>query len=144
MPGATNQTEGQMLTPPNVQNGPEETEASCSTPSHSPSQTPASRLMFDNPETQYCLEIQVTLTKEEGATPPPSHAWLAPMVEDMLPDSKSGLTEVIVTGPGWTILFYGRWSLGDGLSLGKAQDAMFTLSGSLVGLASKPNSMSML
>ena len=32
----------------------------------------------------YCLEIQVTLTDELGDTPPPLHAWMAPVVEDML------------------------------------------------------------
>ena len=84
--------------------------------------------MPDHPETQYCLEIQVTLTKDGEIAPPPSHAWQAPVVEDMLWHGKSGLTEVVVTGPGWAILFYKRWRLGEGLSLGKMQDAMFTLS----------------
>ena len=42
------------------------------------------------------------------------------MVEDILCDSKAGLTEVIVMGPDWAILFYGRQSLGEGLSLGEA------------------------
>ena len=46
----------------------------------------------------------------------------------MLWDGKSGLTEAVVMGPGWAILFYRRWSLGEGFSLGKAWDAMFTLS----------------
>ena len=35
--------------------------------------------------------------------------------------------EEVVTSPSWAILFYGQQSLGEGLSLGKAQDAMFTL-----------------
>ena len=52
-------------------------------------------------------------------------------VEYMLWDGKSGLTEVAVTGPGWTILFYGRQSLGEGLSLDEAQDTTFTLSGAI-------------
>ena len=34
-------------------------------------------------------------------------------------------------GPGWAVLFYGRQSLGEGLSLGKAHDTMFMLSGAL-------------
>ena len=46
-------------------------------------------------------------------------------------DGKSGLTEGIVMGTGWSVLFYGRQSLGEGLSLGEVQDAMFTLSGAL-------------
>ena len=32
----------------------------------------------------YCLEIQVTLIDELRDTPPPSHTWMAPVVEDML------------------------------------------------------------
>ena len=36
-----------------------------------------------------------------------------------------------MTGPGWAILFYGWQSLGEGLSLGEAQDAMFTLLGAI-------------
>ena len=87
--------------------------------------------MPNHPETQYCLEIQVTVTEEGGATPPPPHAWQVSMVEDMLCDGKAGLTEAIVMGPGQAMLFYGRQSLGEGLSLGEAQDAMFTLSGAL-------------
>ena len=34
-------------------------------------------------------------------------------------------------GPGRAILFYGRPSLGEGLSLGEAHDAMFTLPGAI-------------
>ena len=33
---------------------------------------------------KHCLEIQVTLTDELGDAPPPSHSWMAPVVEDML------------------------------------------------------------
>ena len=40
--------------------------------------------MPECPETPYCLEIQVISTEDGGKTPPPSHAWQAPMVEDML------------------------------------------------------------
>ena len=65
--------EGHTLTPPNGQVGPEEMEASSRAPSHSPSQSPANRQMPDQPETQYCLEIQVNPTKDGGATPPPPH-----------------------------------------------------------------------
>ena len=65
--------------------------------------------------------------EDGGTTPPPPHAWQAPVVEDMLHDGKSGLTEAIMIGPGWAILFYGRQSLGEELSLGKAHDAIFML-----------------
>ena len=46
----------------------------------------------------------------------------------MLWDAKSGLTEAVVMGPGQAILFYGMQSLGEGLCLGEAWDAMFMLS----------------
>ena len=92
-------------------------EASGSAPSCSPSQSMVRRLTPDHLKTWYCLEIQVTLTEEEGAIPPPPHAWQVPVVEYMLHDSKAGLTEVIVMGPGWTMLFYGWQSLGELLSL---------------------------
>ena len=76
--------------------------------------------MPDCPETQYCLEIQVTLLEEGRATPPSPHTWQVPVVEDMLCDRKAGLTEVIVMGPDWAMLFYGWHSLGEWPSLGLA------------------------
>ena len=54
-------------------------EADSSPPSHC--HGPLSR---GHPNARYCLEIQVTLTEELGAIPPPSHSWMAPLVEDML------------------------------------------------------------
>ena len=77
----------------------------------------------------YCLEIQVTLTDELGDTPPPLHAWMAPVVEDMLQEARAGLTEAVVIGPGRAILFYGRCSMGEGLKVDKARDATFLLTG---------------
>ena len=53
-----------------------------------------------------------------------------PQVEDTLCYARTGLTEAVVTGPGRAVLFYGRCSLGEGLSLGKARDARFVLTGS--------------
>ena len=71
--------------------------------------------------------------------PPPPHAWTVPLVEDMLCYARTGLTEAIVTGPGRAILFYGRQSLGEGLSLGKARDAAFAyLLGWALGLGNQP------
>ena len=64
--------------------------------------------MLDLPKTQYCLEIQMILTEDGGAMPPPLHTWQAPVVEDMLQDGKSGLTEAGVMGPDWAIPFFGR------------------------------------
>ena len=128
--GATIQIEGHTLTPLNGQNGPEKMEAS-STLSHSPSQSLARRLVPDCPETWYCLGIYVISTQDGGATQSHPHAWQVPMVEDMLQDCKSGFTEVVMMGPSWAILFYRRQSLGEGISLGEAQDAMFTLFGAI-------------
>ena len=71
----------------------------------------------------------MTLTEETGATPPPSHTWTAPGVEDMPHHGRTGLTKAVVTGSGWAVLFYGRWSLGEGLSLGEVRDVAFALTG---------------
>ena len=109
--------------------GPRELGASGSSPSCLPSWSPARRLPLNHPNTKNCLEIHVTLTKELGAVPLPSHAWMAPLVEDMLCNARTGLNEAVVMGPGRAILFYGRCSLGEGLTLGKARDATFLLTG---------------
>ena len=72
------------------------------------------------------------ISTEDGGTAPPSpHAWQMPVVGDMVWEGKVGLTEVVVTGLGRAILFYGQQSLGEGLSLGKVQDIAFMLSGAI-------------
>ena len=71
----------------------------------------------------------MTLTDELGDTPPPSHAWMAPVVEDMLQEVRAGLMEAAVIGPGRAILFYGRHSMGEGLKVDEARDAAFLLTG---------------
>ena len=71
----------------------------------------------------------MTLTDELGDMPPPSHSWMAPLVEDMLQEARAGLTEAVVTGPGRAILFYGRHSMGEGLRMDEARDAAFLLTG---------------
>ena len=71
----------------------------------------------------------MTLTEELGAIPPPSHSWMAPLVEDMLHKARTGLTEAVVTGPGRAVLFYGRCSMGEGLMADEARDATFLLTG---------------
>ena len=129
--GVNIQTEGHTLTPPSSQTGLEDQEAFGSTPLDSPSQSLASKLTPDWPETWYCLHIQVTLTEDGRVTPPPPHAWQVPVVEDMVQDGKSGLTEAVVTGLGWAVLFYRQQLLGEGLSLGEAQDTAFTLLGTI-------------
>ena len=40
----------------------------------------------------------MTLTEETGVVLPLSHAWTAPLVEDMLCYARTGLTEAVVTG----------------------------------------------
>ena len=79
--------------------------------------------------TRHCRGIHVTLTEETGAVPPPPRAQTVPLVEDMLCYGRMGLTEAVVMGPGRAVLFYGRWSMGEGLSLGEARDATFTFTG---------------
>ena len=127
-PGVNIQTEGHTLTPPSSQNGPEDPEALGSAPSHSPSQSLARKPTPDWPETWYCLEIQVTSTEDGRVTPPPTHAWQAPVVEDMVWDGKSRSHS---ERPGRAILFYGWWLLGEGLSLGEAWNTTFMLSGAI-------------
>ena len=100
-----------------------------SSPSCLPFWSLARRLLSSCPNTRHCLEIQVTLMEQLGAVPPPSHSWMAPLVEDMLHDVRTGLTKAVVTGPGKAVLFYGRHSLGEGLTTGKAKDAASILTG---------------
>ena len=79
----------------------------------------------------------MTLTEELGAMSPPSHSQLAPLVEDMLHDVRTGLTEAVVIRPGRAVLFYGRCSLGEGITTDKARDATFLLTGACT-LVGKP------
>ena len=67
--------------------------------------------------------------EELGAIPPSSHSWMAPLVEDMLHGTRTGFTEALVTGPGRAVLFYGRCSMVEGLTVDKARDAAFLLTG---------------
>ena len=100
-----------------------------SSPDHLPSLSPAQRPLPGHPNMKYCLEIRVTLTKELGAIPPPSHSWTAPLVEDMLHEARAGLTEGVVIGKDRAVLFYGRHSMGEGLREDEARDAAFLLTG---------------
>ena len=131
MSGANLQMEGHVDMPSQGAKDPRELGASGSSPSHLPSWSPARRPPSNCPNTRHCLEIHVTLTKELGAVPPPSHAWMAPLVEDMLCDTSTSLTKAVVMGPGRAILFYGRCLLGEGLTLDKARDAAFLLTGAV-------------
>ena len=94
-----------------------------------PMWSPVQRPPTGHLNTNYCLEIRVTLTDELGDIPPPLHTWTAPLVEDMLREARDGLTEAVVIGPGRAILFYGRHSMGEGLKAEEARDATFLLTG---------------
>ena len=61
-----------------------EMEEEDSSPHNLPMWSPVQRLPLGHLNMKHCLEIQVTLTDELGDVPPPSHAWMAPVVEDML------------------------------------------------------------
>ena len=54
---------------------------------------------------------------------------MAPLVEDMMCNARTGLTEAVVTGPGRAVLFCGRHSMGEGLTVDEARDATFLLTG---------------
>ena len=91
--------------------------------------SPVQRPPTSHLNTNYCLEIQVTLTEELGDVPSPSHARISPVVKDMLQEVRAGLTEAVVIGPGKAIFFYGRHSMGEGLKADEARDATFLLTG---------------
>ena len=69
------------------------------------------------------------LTEETGVVPPPPHAWTVPLVGDILHYARTGITEAVVTGPGGAVLFYGRHSLGEGISPDESRNATFVLTG---------------
>ena len=86
----------------------QEMEEDDSSPHNLPMWSPVQRPSTGCLNTNYCLSIQATLTDELEDVPPPSHAWMAPVVEDMLQETRAGLTEAVVNGPGRAILFYWR------------------------------------
>ena len=108
MPGVNLQTEGHEDVLAQSAKDLQEPEASDSPPRHLPSWSPAQRLPSGHPDMKYCLDICVTLMEELGAIPLPSHSWMAPLVEDMLHNARTGLTKAVVTGPGRAVLFYGN------------------------------------
>ena len=129
MSGADLQTEGHVDVPSQSAKDLWELEALGSSPSRLPSWSLARRLPSSCPNMKHCLEIHVTLTEELGAVPPSSNSWMAPLVEDMLHDVRTRLTETVVTGPGRAVVFYGRHSMGEGLTTDEARDATFLLTG---------------
>ena len=125
--GASLQMEGHADMPSQSAKDLWELEVLGSSPSHLLSWSPARRLPSSCPNIRHYLEIHVTLTEELGAVLTPSHSLMAPLVEDMLHDVRISLTKAVVTGPGRAVLFYGRHSLGEGLTTDKARDVAFLL-----------------
>ena len=136
--------EGHVDMPSQSAKGLRQSETLGSSPSHSPSLSPARRPLSSCPNIRHCLEIHVALMEELGAVSLSSHSWMAPLVEDMLHDVRIGLIEAVVIGPGRAVLFYGRHSLGEGLTRDEAREATFlptrvsTWVGKLAYLATDP------
>ena len=128
MSGANLQTEGHVGVQSQCQKGPEEMAVSDSSSSHLPSWSPPRRPPPNHPNTRYYLVIHVTLTRDRYGTPL-SNTWTAPLVEDMLHSARTGITEATVTGPGRAVYFYGRHSLGKGLSPDRSRNTTFMLTG---------------
>ena len=123
------QVDGQAEKPAQGAADQQEMEEEDGSPPCSPTWSPVQRPPLGHLNTKHCLEIRVTLTDELGDVPPPPHAWIAPIVEDMLQEARAGLTEAVVIGSGRAILFYGRHSMGEGLNTDEARDAAFLLTG---------------
>ena len=64
-----------------------------------------------------------------GGSAPTSHSSMAPLMEDMLHDARTRLTKAVVIGPSREVPFYGRHSMGEGLTVDDARDAAFLLTG---------------
>ena len=127
--GANLQTEGHTLTPPTGWSSPGETEALGSAPSHSPSQSLARKPMAWSPWDLVLPRntCDSNWRSRGGTTSTP--CLDSALVEDMCHHGRTGLTKAVVTGLRRAVLFYGRQSLGEGLSLGEVRDATFTLTG---------------
>ena len=106
-----------------------ETEEEDSSPHNLPTWSPVQRPPTGHLNTKYCLEIQATLKMRWGDVPLHSHAWMAPVIEDMLQEMRAGLMEAVVIGPGRAILFYGRHSMGESLKADEARDTAFLITG---------------
>ena len=107
------QVDGPAEVPNQGMKDPWETKEEDRSPSLLPTWSPAQRLLSGHPNRKCCLEIWVTLTEELGAISPPPYSWMALLIEDMLWEARSRLTEAVVTGPGRVILFYRRHSMGE-------------------------------
>ena len=84
MTEANLQADGLMEEPAQRAANQQEMEEEDSSPPNLPMWSPVQRLPTGHLNTSYCLSIQVTLTGKLGDVLPPSHAWMALVVEDML------------------------------------------------------------
>ena len=64
-----------------------------------------------------------------GGSTPTLSLLDGPLVEDMLCNTRTGLTEAVMMGPGKAVLFYRRCSMGEGMTTDEARDAAFLLTG---------------
>ena len=78
------QADGLMEEPAQRAVNQREMEEEDSSPPNSLMWSPVQRPPMGRLNTNYCLSIQATLTDELGDVLPPLHAWMAPVVEDML------------------------------------------------------------
>ena len=77
------QADGQVENPAQGAADQQEMEEEDSSPTNSQTWSPVQRPLLGCLNTKHCLEIQVTLMDELGDVPPPPHAWMAPIVEDV-------------------------------------------------------------
>ena len=76
----------------------------------------------------YCIQVRVTLGKEGGDQPPPSHEYTGSLSANMFQDGlEEWITEAVVLALREAILFFGWWSLKEGIPLGDPRDVGFNL-----------------
>ena len=90
---------------------------------------PCPEAAIQPPKCEILFRDMSDFNRRIGAIPPPSHSWMAPLVEEMLWEARTGLTKAVVIGPGRAVFFYRRCSMGEGLKVDEARDATFLLTG---------------
>ena len=71
------------------------------------------------------------LGRVKGLNPLPEYVWMGSILTDLF-NNNEDLTEAVVLALGQAVLFFGKWSQGEGLIYDEAQDAAFWLSGDLM------------
>ena len=81
----------------------------------------------------YCIHIRVTLGEGRGDQLPSPHAWTGSLITDIFQQClEKRITKAVVLAPGEAILFFGRWSLNEGLPHRKAKDVAFSMTGPII------------